>query len=209
MAIILRHNDMGALLLLFTVLLGMLYLGTERKIYLIVGCALAFLGAFVAYQHSSTVQQRVAIWQHPWTDASGSGYQIAQALMAFGNGRVVGAGLAGGAPERIPEVHTDMIYAAISEDLGLLGAVAIISLYLVLIGRIFHIAVRAEDRFGQLLAAGLGLTLAIQTWVILAGVVKLIPLTGITVPFMSYGGTSLVVNLVLVGLVLKVGEDTK
>ncbi len=207
MMIIFKHNDLGAALLLFGALLVMLYLGTERRSYLFVGLALFLIGGVAAYTLSGRVQHRVAVWQNPWTDPNDAGYQICQSLMALGNGRVIGAGLAGGAPERIPAVHTDMIYAAISEDLGLVGAVAVIGLFLALIGRMVHIALSTRDRFGQLMVAGLAATLAIQTWVILAGVIKFIPLTGITLPFVSYGGTSLVVNLVLIGIVLKVAEE--
>jgi cell division protein FtsW (lipid II flippase) len=206
MAIIFKHDDLGAMLLLFGALLGMLYLGTERKSYFIIGLVMFAVGALGAYAISSRVQHRVAIWLDPWLDPHGGGYQIVQALMALGNGRAVGAGLAGGYPERIPAVHTDLIFAAISEDLGLVGAVAVIGLLLVLIGRIYHVALQCDHRFGQLLAAGLATTLALQAWVILAGTMKFIPLTGITLPFISYGGTSLVVNLVLLGIVLKIAE---
>lgn len=206
MAIIFKHDDLGAALLLFGAFLALLYMGTARKAYVLLGLALFIFGGMGAYTLSARVQSRVAIWQNPWADEYGKGYQISQALMAFGNGRLVGAGLAGGYPERIPAVETDMIYAAMSEDLGLLGATAIITLFLMLIGRVFSVALRAPDEFGRLLAAGLGATLAVQIWVILAGVLKLMPLTGITLPFMSYGGTSLIVNFVLIGIVFKIAE---
>ena len=206
MAIIFRHDDLGSALLIFGAFLGMLYLGTERKVYVFMGLALFVLGGIAAYSISPRVQTRVAIWQNPWEVADKAGYQIVQAMIALGNGRVVGAGLAAGAPERIPAVHTDMIYAAISEDLGLLGAAALLLIILVLIGRIFIVALRTTDRFGKLLTAGLATSLAVQTFIIVGGVIKLIPLTGITLPFISYGGTSLVVNLLLIGIVLKVAE---
>lgn len=207
MIIVFKHQDLGAMMLLFGALLGMLYLGTERKSYFVIGLVLFAIGAYGAYSISSRVQSRVDIWLNPWQDPLNKGMQICQSLMALGNGRVIGAGLAGGYPERIPAIQTDMIYAAISEDLGLVGAIAVIGLLLILIGRIFHVALRSEDRFGQLLAAGLATTLALQAWVILGGVMKFIPLTGITLPFLSYGGTSLVVNMVLLGIVLKIAEE--
>lgn len=207
MAIVFVHKDLGAALLLFGAFLGMLYLGTERKSFVTIGVILFLVGMLGAYHFVGRVQTRVAIWENPWRYADNRGYQICQALMALGNGRVVGAGLGGGYPERIPAVETDMIYAAISEDLGLVGAVALIGLFLVVISRAYHVAFLARDRFGQLAAAGLATALAVQTWVILAGVVKLIPLTGITLPFISYGGTSLVMNLLLVGIVLKIAEQ--
>jgi len=206
MAIIFKHDDLGAALLLFGALLGMLYLGTERKSYVVIGALMFIFGATGAYFISSRVQDRVAIWLHPWAYSNNGSYQIVQALMALGNGRAVGAGLAGGYPERIPAVHTDMIFSAISEDLGLIGAVAVIGLFLFLIGRMYHVSLRSDTHFGKLLAAGLATTMALQAWVILAGTMKFIPLTGITLPFISYGGTSLVVNLVLLGMILKIAE---
>ena len=215
MMFIFKHDDLGAALLLFGSFLGMLYLGTERKIYIIIGLALFIVGASIVFAvklHTKSlttqnrIQTRFAIWENPWAKADKEGYQICQALIAIGNGRAVGAGLAGGAPERIPAIQTDMIYAAISEDLGLLGAVAIIAIFLTLISRMCTVALNTKDPFGKLLAAGLGGTLAIQTFVIIGGVTKLIPLTGITLPFISYGGTSFLVNLLLIGIVLKIAE---
>jgi cell division protein FtsW (lipid II flippase) len=212
--IVVKHDDLGAALLLYGAFLAMLYLGTGRPIYVGMGLGLSLLGGALGYQLARLIglgfvtrlQSRVTIWLDPWQDATGKGMQICQALMALGHGRLIGAGLAGGAPERIPAVHTDMIYAAISEDLGLVGAIALVLLLLGLIGRLLRVAAAAGDRFGQLLVAGLAATLAIQSWVILAGTIKLIPLTGITLPFISYGGTSLVVNLLLIGIALKVAE---
>ncbi len=207
MAIIFKHNDLGAAALLFGSFLGMLYIGTDRKSYLVTGVAMLFLGGWLAFATSQTVHTRVNIWLNPWADEMNKGHQIAQSLMALGNGRVVGAGLGGGFPESVPAVQTDMIYAAISEDLGLVGATMVLLVFLLLISRIFNIAMKSTDRFGQLLAAGLGITLAVQTFVIIAGTIKLIPLTGITLPFISYGGTSMVVNLALIGLALLVSEQ--
>ena len=206
MAIVILHDDLGAAALLFGSFLAILYLGTGRLNYIVLGLLLAVLGGMFVYAHVPRVRTRVAIWRNPWPESDRKGYQICQSLMALGYGRAIGAGLAGGYPEQVPAVETDMIYAAISEDLGLLGAVFVIGVFLLLIGRMFHVAMQAEDPFGQLLAAGLAVTFAVQTFVILGGVTKLIPLTGITLPFISYGGTSLVVNLVLVGIVLKVAE---
>jgi len=206
LAIVIRHDDLGAAMLLFGSFLGVLYLGTGRLNYVIFGLLLAVAGALAVYWHVPRVQTRVAVWLNPWPQYDRKGYQICQSLMALGSGRAIGAGLAGGFPEQVPAVETDMIYTVVSEDLGLLGAVFVIAVYLVLVGRIFHVAMQAEDPFGRLLAAGLAVTFAVQTFTILGGVTKLIPLTGITLPFLSYGGTSLVVNLMLVGVVYKVSE---
>jgi cell division protein FtsW (lipid II flippase) len=212
MAIVFIHKDLGAALLLFGIFLGLLYLGTGRKTYVALGLGMFLLGVTAAYMLVGRVQIRVALWQNPWqTITVGSrqydGYQLTQSLMAMGNGKLIGAGLAGGYPEIIPAIHTDMIYAAISEDLGLVGAVILLACFLLLIQRIFVIGVRSHDRFGQLLAAGLGVSLAVQTLVIIGGVVKAIPLTGVTLPFISYGGTSLVINFIILGLVLNVATQ--
>lgn len=209
MAIVFVHKDLGAALLLFSILLGMLYLGTGRKTYVAIGLGMFAAGAVAAYHVVEVVRARVALWLDPWQtitvgDRVFDGYQLTQSLMALGNGKVIGAGLAGGFPENIPAIHTDMIYAAISEDLGLAGAAIVLMCFLFLIERVFAVGLRAPDRFGQLLAAGLGVTLAVQALVILGGVVKAVPLTGITLPFISYGGTSLIINCLMLGLVLKV-----
>ncbi|MHB9130912.1 MAG: FtsW/RodA/SpoVE family cell cycle protein [Armatimonadota bacterium] len=215
MAIIFVHNDLGAAMLLFGSFLGILYLGTGRKSYILTGVFLSLIGIVGGYKVAqmahlgfvTRVDTRIAIWQDPWKESTDDGYQICQALMALGNGRTIGAGLGKGYPEQIPAIETDMIYAAVSEDLGLVGAVALVGVFLALIGRMFHVGLQSRDPFGQLLAAGLAVTLAVQTWVILAGTIKFIPLTGITLPFISYGGTSLIVNLMFIGLVLVVAMD--
>ncbi len=215
MAIVYKQKDLGAAALIFGSFLGMLYIGTGRKYYLAFGLGLFLLGIWVAYLFFPRVQARFAIWQDPWRQhmivehgrqKSVDGYQICQSLMAMGNGRLVGAGLAGGYPEQIPEVEDDMIYSAISEDLGLLGAALLITLFLVLIARIFRVALQTDDPFGRLMVAGLAVVLAVQAFVILGGATNLIPLTGVPLPFVSYSGTSLLMNFVLLGLVLKVAE---
>lgn len=207
MAIIFKHKDLGAALLLFGIFLGMLYLGTGRLNYVIIGTTLFALGVTAAYRLFDLVQTRVAIWLNPWQERyiDGKGYQIVQSLMALGSGRLIGAGLGLGSPEIIPAVHTDMIYAAISEDFGLVGAAIVLMLYEVLIERLFAISLRATDAFVKLLVAGLAISLALQTLVIIGGVVKAIPLTGVTLPFVSAGGTSLVISLLMIGLALKAG----
>jgi len=216
MAIVYKQKDLGAAALIFGSFLGMLYIGTGRKYYLAFGLGLFLLGIGVAYQFFPRVQARFAIWHDPWRQhvllEHGhrkliDGYQICQSLMAMGSGGIVGAGLAGGYPEQIPEVEDDMIYPAISEDLGLLGAALVIALFLVLIARIFRVSLQTDDPFGQLMAAGLAVALAVQAFVILGGATNLIPLTGVPLPFVSYGGTSLLMNFVLLGLVLKVAES--
>ena len=220
MAVIYKHNDLGAAVLLFGSFLAVLYLGTGRKNYVFIGLVLFFAGLGVAYMTVPRVRTRFVIWANPWQQYTvmehgqpklidmphEKSFQICQSLMAMGYGRVVGAGLAGGFSERIPEVENDMIYAALSEDLGLLGAAVVIGLFLVLIARTFRVSLLTQDPFGQLMTAGLAATLAVQTFVILGGTAKLIPLTGVPLPFVSYGGTSLFINFILLGIVLKVAE---
>ncbi len=207
MAIVFKHKDLGAALLLFGIFLGMLYLGTGRLNYVVIGGLLFALGVTAAYRLFDLVQTRVAIWLNPWQERyiNDKGYQIVQSIMALGHGRLVGAGLGLGSPEIIPAVHTDMIYAAISEDLGLVGASVVLMCYVVLIERFFAVSLRAADAFTKLLVAGLAISLSLQTLVIIGGVVKAIPLTGVTLPFISAGGTSLVISFLMLGLVLKAG----
>src|SRR5256885_2515798 len=168
----------------------MLWTATGRASYLVLGVVLFAIGAFIGYSAFAHVQDRVTIYlhaldpQHINTD----GYQVAQAQFAMATGGLVGTGLGQGHPDLIPSVWTDFIFAAFGEELGLFGATALLLLYVALIGRGFRAAVAAEDDFGKLLAAGLTAALALQTFIIVGGVTRLIPLTGITLPFVSYGG---------------------
>jgi cell division protein FtsW (lipid II flippase) len=146
----------------------------------------------------------VANWLNPWTDPLDTGYQQIQSEYALATGKLFGAGLAQGHPAFIPAVHSDYVFAAIGEELGLMGTLAVLMLFLLLIARGFHIALNARDPFGRYLAAGLTTTLAIQTLLIIGGTVRLIPLTGITLPFISAGGSSLLTNFVIIGLLLRV-----
>jgi cell division protein FtsW len=147
---------------------------------------------------------RADIWLNPWAQSQGAGYQVVQGLIALAAGGLFGVGLGRGYPGYIPAVHTDYIFAALGEELGLAGLVAVLALYLLLVGRGFRIAQRADDSFETLLAAGLTSILGLQALIIVAGVLRLIPLTGITLPFVSYGGSSLVTLLAAMGLVQSV-----
>jgi cell division protein FtsW (lipid II flippase) len=160
------------------------------------------------YRYLGIVHTRVDIWWDPWSDAPGTGYQLIQGLEALAAGGVIGTGLGLGAPVVVPAVHTDFIFAAVAEELGLAGATAILMLYALVVLRGFRIAVRAKSPFAQLLAAGLTFALAVQTLIIVGGVVKLIPLTGITLPLLSHGGTSMLVSAVMVGLLLRVSLES-
>ena len=208
MALIVKQQDLGAALLLFGSFIVMLYLGSDRKVYPALGIGLFALGAVICYYLVSRVHSRVEVWLNPWPQAEGVGYQIVQSLFGLGFGRVLGAGLGMGYPDTIPAVHTDLPFSAIGEELGLAGAAAVICIYLLLIWRGFRAALSSNDDFSALLAAGLAWVLALQTWIIMGGAVRLVPLTGITLPFISYGGSSLLCNFILLGLLLRISART-
>jgi cell division protein FtsW (lipid II flippase) len=208
MAILVWQRDLGAALLFYLVFLAMLYAATGRT-YVGIGLLFLILGAFVAYGLFDHVQLRTRIWLDPWPYADGDAYQIVQAVSAYAAGGVIGSGLGYGYPEYVPAVFTDFVLAALGEELGLLGTLAVIALYLLFVHRAFRIALRASSDFGMLLAAGLGATLGLQAIVILAGTLRIIPITGITLPFMSYGGSSILANYVMVGLLLRISAEAQ
>jgi cell division protein FtsW (lipid II flippase)/cell division protein FtsI/penicillin-binding protein 2 len=206
--VLVAEKDLGSSLLFFGVFLIMITVATGRWSYAIVGTVLFAIGATVAFFLFAHVRTRVDIWLHPFADAAGSGYQLVQSLFAFAAGGITGAGLGRGLPTRIPFVATDFIFSAIGEELGLLGGVAVVTAYLVLCLRGLATAVRARTDMASLTATGLVAALGLQTFVIVGGVTRLIPLTGITLPFVSYGGSSVVANFVLLGLLMRAGDET-
>ena len=211
LGIVVVQRDLGAALLFFTVFLALLYVATGRPGYVAVGIVLFLVGAFVMYQLFDTVRVRVDIWVDPFRTSAGTGYQIIQSLYAFARGGLLGTGLGAGLPTingnlPIPEVHTDFPLAALGEELGLVGVMAILGLFLVVVERGLRIAASAADDFRAILAAGLSLVIGTQAFIIAAGNLKLIPLTGITLPFISYGGSSLLVNGIIVGLLLALSD---
>jgi cell division protein FtsW (lipid II flippase) len=209
--IVVVQRDLGAAMLFFLVFLLLLYVATSRRSYVVLGI-LAFLASgFVLYQIFPHVQTRVDIWLDPFADPSGAGFQVVQALHAFARGGIIGTGLGNGLPliagrPPIPALHTDFPLAALGEELGLVGIMAILGLYLVLIERGLRIAASAQDEFRALLAAGLALVVGVQAFIIAAGNLKLVPLTGITLPFVSYGGSSLLANAVIAGLLIALSD---
>ena len=210
-SIVVVQRDLGAALLFFAVFLALVYVATARTSYVVIGLILFVIGGFAAYQLFGHVRIRVDIWLDPFADPAGAGYQVVQALIAFGRGGLLGTGLGGGLPMvggrlPIPAIHTDFPLAALGEELGLIGVMAILGIYLVIIERGLRIAAAAADDFRALLATGLALVVGVQAFIIAAGNLKLIPLTGITLPFISYGGSSLLANAVVVGLLLALSD---
>jgi peptidoglycan glycosyltransferase len=205
--IMVSQKDLGSSLLFFAVMAAMLYIATERLSYLIFGLILFFGGAYFAYQQFQHVQERVSTWRNPWPVAQNEGFQLVQSMFAFGSGGFAGSGLGLGNPTTIPNVATDFVFSAIGEELGLIGGVAIICAVLLLCGSGYRIAVQANRPFSKLFAAGLTTIIGIQTFVIIGGVTRVIPLTGVTLPFVSYGGSSLVANFVIVALLLRISAD--
>ncbi|HJP88403.1 MAG TPA: FtsW/RodA/SpoVE family cell cycle protein [Candidatus Limnocylindrales bacterium] len=214
LGIVIVQKDLGAALLFFAVFLLLLYVSTARMSYVALGLIAFVLGAVALYFLFSHVRTRIDIWLDPFADPNGTGYQVVQALHAFARGGLIGTGWGGGLPTvggrpPIPALHTDFPFAALGEELGLVGILAILGLYLVLVERGLRIAAAAHDEYRAILAAGLSLVIGVQAFIIAGGNLKLIPLTGITLPFISYGGSSLLANAVIVGMLIALSERTR
>lgn len=211
MLIVVISRDLGTALLFLGIFLTMLFVATGRRSYVLLGMLLFLAGSFVAYNLFGHVRIRVDNWIDPFVDPSGAGYQTVQALYAFGRGGLFGEGLGQGLPTisgrlPIPALPTDFIFAAVAEELGLIGAFALLALAMVLVFRGLRTAMLARDDFSAMLAVGLTVSLGLQTLIIAAGNVKLVPLTGITFPFVSYGGSSLLASFVVVGMLLAISH---
>ena len=211
LVIVVIQKDLGAALLFFGVFLAMLYIATGRISLVIIGLILFVIGSALMAVLIDHVRTRVDVWIDPFADPLGAGYQVVQALHAFARGGLLGVGLGGGLPEiagrpPIPQVHTDFPLAALGEELGVLGVVAILGLYLVVVERGLRIGAAAADDFRSLLAVGLALVIGIQAFIIAAGNLKVLPLTGVTLPFISYGGSSLLANALVIGLLLALSD---
>ncbi len=201
-------KDLGSSLLFFALFTAMLYIATARSAYLVAALVLFVGASVVAYNMFSHVTVRVSTWINPWPTSQGKGYQLVQSLFAFGSGGFAGTGLGLGSPQKIPNASTDFIFSAIGEELGLIGTIAVVIAFLLLVGTGFRIARQTDRPFSKLFAAGLSVILGVQMFVIVGGVSRLIPLTGITLPFISYGGSSLVANWVIIALLLRISDET-
>ncbi len=209
--IVVIQRDLGAALLFFAVFLALVYAATGRISLVVIGAILFFAGSALMANIFPHVRDRIDIWLDPFADPLGSGYQIVQSLLAFARGGLIGVGLGQGLPTvggrpPIPEVHTDFPLAALGEELGLVGVIAILGLFFVVIERGLRIGASAADDFRAILATGLALVIGVQAFIIAAGNLKVLPLTGVTLPFISYGGSSLLVNALVVGLLLALSD---
>jgi cell division protein FtsW (lipid II flippase) len=210
LGVLVFESDLGTSLLFFGLFVAMLYVATERISWIVIGLLLFAAGAFLAWTLFAHVQVRVAIWLHPFDPANvATAYQPIQGWYGMASGGLLGTGLGQGRPDLVPFAQSDFIVAAIGEELGLTGVFALIALYGMLVERGLRTAVGVRDGFGKLLAAGLAFSVALQVFVVVGGVTRLIPLTGLTAPFLAYGGSSLVSNWIVVALLLRISDSAR
>jgi cell division protein FtsW (lipid II flippase) len=214
LGVLVFERDLGTSLLLFGLFVVMLYVATNRPSWILIGLALFAGGIVLAYRLFTHVQNRLAIWLHPFDsglyDAEvGGSYQLVQGLFGLANGGLFGTGWGRGRPDITPLAYSDFIFSSLGEELGLTGAIAILLVYLVLVERGFRTAIGIRDGFGKLLATGLAFTLAFQLFVVVGGVTRVIPLTGLVTPFLAYGGSALLMNWVVVALLLRISDGAR
>lgn len=203
------QRDWGTILVLFSIYIFMTYVYDNDRRFLFANIVLAAITGFLGYHFLYHIQVRVSTWLNPWADIAGKGYQITQSLFAIAAGGFFGRGIGNGSPTLIPEVHTDFIFAAVCEEMGVFGGVAIILLFFLLTYRFYKISLTASDTFDKSVSLGITLMFALQTFIIIGGVTKFIPLTGITLPFVSYGGTSLIVSFASMGIMQAISAKTE
>jgi cell division protein FtsW (lipid II flippase) len=212
LAVLVFERDLGTSLLFFGAFVALLYVATERLSWLLIGIALFLSGSFLAWSLFGHVKQRVDIWLDPaahYNEVIGGSYQLMQGLYGMGTGGILGKGLGQGRPDIVPYANTDFIVAAIGEELGLTGLMAVLLVYAIVVQRGMRTSIGVRDAFGKLLAAGLAFSMALQVFVVVGGVTRLIPLTGLTMPFLSYGGSSLVSNWALVAVLLRISDAAR
>jgi cell division protein FtsW (lipid II flippase) len=207
--VLILERDLGTSLLLFGLFTVMLYVSTGRRSWVLIGALLLAVGGALAYRLFGHVQIRFDVWLRPFDDANGNGYQIAQSLYGLANGGIFGTGWGQGYPQLVPFAKTDFITSALGEELGLMGLIAILLLFAIIVERGARAAVATRDPFGNLFAIGLTTVIGLQTFIVIGGVTRLVPLTGLTTPFLSYGGSSLVANYIIVGILIRISNAAR
>ena len=209
LGVLIFEKDLGTSLLFFGLFVSLLYIATQRRSWLVLGAVLFIAGAVFAYLAFGHVRLRVDVWLHPFGDEANTSYQIAQSLYGFASGGMFGSGLGQGFPQLVPYAKSDFIVSAFGEEIGLIGLMAILVLYGIVVERGLRTAVACRDVFGTLLAAGLAISMALQVFVVVGGVTRLIPLTGLTTPFLAQGGSSLVANWIAIALLIRISDAAR
>jgi len=203
------ETDLGMSLLFFALFVALLYVATGRRSWVVIGTVLFLVGSTIAYYAFGHVRVRVDVWLHPFADPAGSGYQVTQSLYGLADGGVLGTGIGQGSPDLVPFAKSDFIISAVGEELGLTGLMALLVLYAILVERGLRTALAARDVFGRLVACGLAFVMALQVFIVVGGVTNLIPLTGLTTPFLAAGGSSLIANWMVIGLLLRISDSSR
>jgi len=203
------QKSLGTALVFFLLIIFIIYMVTERMIYLLLSLPAVLLTGTIAYFLFGHVRVRVETWLNPWIDSTGGGFQISQSIFAISGGRILGTGLGNGlGAYQIPHADTDFIFSVIAEETGFLGAMAVIALFAIIVLRALAVSTKTPDRFGQILSAGIGILIGVETLIILAGVTKILPLTGLPLPWVSYGGSSIIVHFLLLGLLGNISHSS-
>jgi len=211
--VLILQRDLGTSLLYFGIFIVLVYTATGRSIYVIVGMGMFLTGALVASRLMDYVSGRFDSWLNPFSpenyDAVGGSYQLAQGIFGMAHGGLLGTGLGGGIPHLVPLAESDFIIASIAEELGLIGVFAVLVLYLLLVARGIRIGFTHSDDFSKLLATGLAFSIALQCFIVIGGVTRVVPLTGLTTPLLAAGGSSLLANWIIIGLLLRISDSTR